>query len=168
MARTVPLNEGVTTMIRLKRVLVATDFSEFGDLALKYGCEFAQGFSAELHLIHAVEPPTAAYSEFGLGYIGLEEVEATLVKESRVRLDRLPEVDQAARLTVVREVLLGTPFREIIKYARDHEIDLIVVGTHGRGAIAHMLMGSTAERIVRHAPCPVLTVRPGEHEFVMP
>ncbi len=155
-------------MIQLNRVLVATDFSEFGDLALRYGCELAKGFGAELHLVHAIEPPSAAYSEFGMGYIGLEEVEATLQKEASARLKRLPDPQAPAPVTIIREVLLGTPFREIIKYAREHEIDLLVVGTHGRGAIAHMLMGSTAERIVRHAPCPVLTVRVGEHEFVMP
>jgi len=62
----------------------------------------------------------------------------------------------------------NTPAFAIVDYARGHEIDLIVMGTHGRGAVAHLLMGSVAERVVRTAPCPVLTVRHPEHEFVMP
>jgi len=63
---------------------------------------------------------------------------------------------------------VGTPFVEIVKIAREEEVDLLIIGTHGRGAIAHMLLGSVAERIVRKSPCPVLTVRSGEHEFVKP
>ena len=62
----------------------------------------------------------------------------------------------------------GTPFLEIIRYAREHEIDLIVMGTHGRSGLGHVLIGSVAERVVRKSPCPVLTIRPGGHEFVMP
>ena len=64
--------------------------------------------------------------------------------------------------------LVGSPFLEIVTYAKSHDIDLIVMGTHGRGPIAHMLMGSVAEKVVRKAPCPVLTVRHPEHEFIMP
>jgi len=64
--------------------------------------------------------------------------------------------------------VVGSPFVEIVRYARTHDIDLVIMGTHGRGPIAHMLMGSTAERVVRKAPCPVLTVKHPEHEFVMP
>ena len=71
-------------------------------------------------------------------------------------------------LSVQQEVVFGVPFLEMIRYAKAKEMDMIVMGTHGRGAIAHMLLGSTAEKVVRKAPCPVLTVRDEEHEFVMP
>ena len=63
---------------------------------------------------------------------------------------------------------VGKPFVEIIHHARDHDVDLIVIGTHGRGAVQHALLGSVAEQVVRTSPCPVLTVRHPEHEFVMP
>ena len=69
---------------------------------------------------------------------------------------------------VVRSVIQGTPFVEIVRYAKSEGIDLIVVGSHGRTGLSHMLLGSVAERVVRKAPCPVLTVRPGQHDFVMP
>jgi len=68
----------------------------------------------------------------------------------------------------VTSVSVGRPFAEIIAYAREHEIDMIVMGTHGRGAIAHMLLGSTTEKVVRKAPCAVLTVRAADQEFEMP
>jgi len=71
-------------------------------------------------------------------------------------------------LRVTTAIVAGNPFVEIIRYARAHEIDLIVLGTHGRGPVAHMLLGSVAEKVVRKSPCPVLTVRPAQHEFVMP
>ena len=70
--------------------------------------------------------------------------------------------------SIVRVCRQGTPFLEIVRYAKDREIDLIVLGTHGRGGLAHVLLGSVAERVVRKSPCPVLTVRPTEHQFVMP
>ena len=69
---------------------------------------------------------------------------------------------------VVRATAQGTPFLEIIRYAKEKDIDMIVMGTHGRSGLVHMLMGSVAEKVVRKAPCPVLTVRPEGHKFVMP
>jgi nucleotide-binding universal stress UspA family protein len=83
-------------------------------------------------------------------------------------LDRLevPGAEQVRQ--VVREVQSGPPFVEIVRYAKEHDVDLIVMGTHGRTGIAHALIGSVAEKVVRKAPCPVLTVRPEGHQFVMP
>lgn len=155
-------------MIQLKRVLAATDFSEFGSLAIQYGEELANAFQAELRLLHVVEAPLAAYSEFGLGYIGVNDIEGQLVARARESLQELPAAERSQKLSITREVIVGLPYHQIVNYAKSAAIDLIVVGTHGRGAIAHMLMGSTAERIVRYAPCPVLTVRQGQHQFVMP
>lgn len=155
-------------MIRLKQILAATDFSDCSQHALRYACEFAAAFDAQLHLAYVNEPPAAAYSEFGIGLIGVQGLEEDLRRGAEARLNTLPGPDWQDRLRVSREVLCGTPFIEIVRYARQNEIDLIVLGTHGRGAIAHMLMGSTAEKVVRKAPCPVLTVRPEAHEFVLP
>ena len=80
----------------------------------------------------------------------------------------LPGPDWAGKCNVTREVLMGHPFVEIIRYAREQDVDCIVLGTHGRSGLSHLLLGSVAERVVRKAPCPVLTVRHPEHEFVMP
>jgi nucleotide-binding universal stress UspA family protein len=155
-------------MIKLKRILAATDFSDCSEHALRYACEFAEAFTAELHLLHVSELLAAAYSEFGIGYVGVQNLEADLRHGAEAKLNTLPSSQWRDKLAVARAVLMGTPFLEIVRYAKDHDIDLIVVGTHGRGAVAHMLMGSTAEKVVRKAPCPVLTVRPEAHEFVMP
>ena len=91
------------------------------------------------------------------------EAEVAAVKQ----LDDL-KIDSADDLQVIRRVAQGHPFVELVRYAKDNAIDLIVVGTHGRGAIAHILLGSVAEKVVRKAPCPVLVVREPEHDFVMP
>ena len=89
-------------------------------------------------------------------------------KGARARLRQALTAAEQEKFCAQLVTLVGTPFVEIIRYAREHEIDLIVMGTHGRGLIAHVLMGSVAEKVVRKAPCPVLTVRHPEHEFVMP
>ncbi|MGD9855347.1 MAG: universal stress protein [Planctomycetaceae bacterium] len=155
-------------MIKLKRILAATDFSECSEHALRYACEFAEAFGADLHLIYVNEPPAAAYSEFGIGLVGVQGIEEDIQRGAEAKLNTLPGLQWQDKLAISRAVLFGTPFIEVVRYAREHEIDLIVLGTHGRGAIAHMLMGSTAEKVVRKAPCPVLTVRPEAHEFVLP
>ncbi len=155
-------------MIKLKQILVATDFSDCSEHALRYACEFAEAFGAELHLVYVNEPPAAAYSEFGVGFVGVEGIEDDIKRGATAKLDALPGRKWQDKLTVSRAVLFGTPFIEIVRYARENDIDLIVLGTHGRGAIAHMLMGSTAEKVVRKASCPVMTVRPEAHEFVHP
>ncbi len=155
-------------MIKLKRILATTDFSDCSGHALRYACEFADAFGAELHLVYVNEPPAAAYSEFGVGYVGVQGIEEDIQRGATAKLDTLPDPKWQDKLTISRAVLFGTPFIEIVRYARENDIDLIVLGTHGRGAIAHMLMGSTAEKVVRKAPCPVMTVRPESHEFVHP
>jgi nucleotide-binding universal stress UspA family protein len=152
-------------MIALTKILVPTDFSEQSAKAVRYGAELAKKFGAELHLLHAVEATPIMYGE-GAGYFPpetLTEMEAAAAEQ----LNKL-ELESADDLRVIRKVLQGHPFVEIVRYAKDNTIELIVIGTHGRGAIAHMLLGSVAEKVVRKAPCPVLVVRDAEHDFVMP
>ncbi|MBI1312578.1 universal stress protein [bacterium] len=150
-------------MITLKKIVVPTDFSDHSVKAVRYGAELASKFGAELHLVHAIEATPVMYGEGA--YFPPEtqaELEAAAVKQ-------LDSVDVGADgVAVVRKVVPGHPFVEIIRYAREVDAGLIVIGTHGRGAIAHMLLGSVAEKVVRKAPCPVLTVRDKEHEFVNP
>ena len=94
---------------------------------------------------------------------------AQMQDSARKALEQVPQAAWSQDLVnVVRHVDTGVPFLEVIRYAREHDIDLIVLGTHGRTGLVHMLMGSVAEKIVRKAPCPVLTVRPEGHDFVMP
>jgi nucleotide-binding universal stress UspA family protein len=151
-------------MIRLKKILVPTDFSPHSEVALRYACEFAEKFGAELHFLHVVQELFAGNGFYALPANYFEEVQA----ESERRLAAIPDSKSSAGKTVVRKAIIGVPFVEIIRYAKANGIDMIVMGTHGRGAVAHLLMGSVAERVVRKAPCPVLTVRDPEHKFVMP
>jgi nucleotide-binding universal stress UspA family protein len=155
-------------MIQLNRILVPTDFSEYGTHALRYGCEFAQRFKAELHLLHIVDDYYPLVPEAGMLLPDKNEHLGGLRAAAERELAQLPDPAWISDMAVIRAVGLGKPFVEIIRYAREEQIDLIVVGSHGRTGLAHMLMGSVAERVVRKAPCPVLTVRPGQHEFVMP
>lgn len=156
-------------MIQLNRILLPTDFSNYSAEATKYACALAEKFDAELHLLHVLETHLSATPEFAAG-LALP----TPVKESRAACEQLlvkvldPAWAELRKGRIVRSIEDGNPFVEIVRYAKEHEIDLIVIGTHGRGALAQVLMGSVADRVVRKAPCPVLTVRPEGHQFVMP
>jgi nucleotide-binding universal stress UspA family protein len=154
-------------MIDLKRILTATDFSPASQVALTYAGAFAKAFGAEVILCHVLEKPDflAGLPPVAEGYFppNLAEIQE---KHARVQCE---QVLAAASLSHARVLLLhGGPAREITRAAATENADLVIVGTHGRGAIAHLLLGSVAERVVRTAPCPVLTVRSGEHEFVTP
>jgi nucleotide-binding universal stress UspA family protein len=154
-------------MIELKRILTATDFSPASQVALKYAVAFSQAFQAEVILTHVLENPDllAGLPPVAEGYIPPNLAE---LQEQHARV-QCEQVLAQAGLSKARLLLLhGNPAKEIAQAAAREQADLIIVGTHGRGAIAHLLLGSVAEKVVRLAPCPVLTVRPGEHEFVTP
>lgn len=154
-------------MIALQRILVGTDFSEPSQVALKYAKALATAFGSAIHVLHVLEDPlvNAPMSE---GYLPPPQLYEELRRHADQRLNELlsPDDKQAHRATLAMRS--GSPFVELVRYAKSESIDLIVLGTHGRGAIAHLLMGSVAECVVRKAPCPVLTVRHPQHEFVMP
>jgi nucleotide-binding universal stress UspA family protein len=152
-------------MIHLTKILVPTDFSPHSEVALKYGCEFAQKFGAELHLLYVIQDLISDFDGF---YAMPGNYMAEIKAESERRIGSFLDPKWNQGKGVVRKTQAGTPFLEILRYAEEKKIDLIVMGTHGRGAIAHALMGSVAEKVVRKAACPVLTVRHPEHEFVMP
>lgn len=156
-------------MIRIKQVLHPTDFSNASSHALKYAMALCEQFDAELHLLHVV----ADYPPLLLTAVG--DVPPTMLQEQAEYQQFI--ADQLALAIpsgwsradrVVRVTREGPPFVEIIDYARSTEMDVIVLGTHGRSALMQMLLGSVAERVVRKAPCPVLTVRPEGQQFVMP
>ena len=155
-------------MIALKTILVPTDFSDTSDQALRYGKALAQAFGASLHLLHVVQEPFAqpwAVEAYGFSLATLQE---EWMKEANQRLEAALTADERTALKATLATQLGHPYLEILRYAQEKGVDLIVMGTHGRGPLGHVVMGSVAERIVRKAPCPVLTVRPQEREFVVP
>ena len=154
--------------LQVKRILCPVDFSDSSDHAMRYAAALAGTFGADLTLLHVVAPVVAALP----GETALPDMLQTnideLVEACRKRLELTVDTLAADGLTVQHKVVNGVPFIEIIRYAREAETDLIVMGTHGRTGLGHLLIGSVAERVVRKAPCPVLTVKHPEHEFVMP
>jgi nucleotide-binding universal stress UspA family protein len=153
-------------MITLKTVLVATDFSEPSEVAVKYGRALADAFDATLHVMHVVPDSMALPWATMADGLAMADVQKQWEREAQERLEQLiVETDRlATRVTFLTRA--GDPVRQIVGYAAEQGVDLIVLGTHGRGPVAHMLMGSVAERVVRGAPCPVLTVRHPQHEFI--
>ena len=153
-------------MMTLNQILVATDFSEPSESALAYGRELARTNGATLHALHVVESLSALApaDAYPMTLPDMQrELEDLAWRELEGRLTSADRKELKAKAAVVTAVTTATA---IVDYANAFNIDLIVMGTHGRGGMAHLLLGSVAERVVRTAPCPVLTVRHPEREFV--
>ncbi len=150
---------------RVRKILFPTDFSDYSKRALPYALAFAQSYGAQLHVLHVFEQ--RIHPSF---YIVDKSTPFDLDDGLRDRaLDALDEFvydDLRERIDFRCEVASGKPFVEIINYARANEIDLIVIATHGLTGLEYMIIGSTTERVVRRAPCPVLSIKDPEHEFV--
>jgi universal stress protein A len=147
-----------TPRFQLRRILVPLDFSECSQKALQYALPFARQFGAELFLLHVVRPYVTV--------IEMAPVEMESAEEAQEGLDKLQAMTGTgvASRTLIRT---GTPYYEITTAAKEFDIDLIILSTHGRSGLAHVLMGSTTDKVVRHAGCPVLIVREHEHEFIV-
>jgi nucleotide-binding universal stress UspA family protein len=156
-------------MIAPKNVLVATDFSEPADAALTYGRSFARSYGATLHVLHVVDDIAMRTTELTGGLASVGNVQQQIEDEARARLGAIV-TDEDRRDLSVRAVVMtsAAPAQTILAYANAALIDLIVIGTHGRTGLARLFMGSVAQHVVRLAPCPVLTVRRPEREFVLP
>ena len=156
-------------MITLNRILVATDFSEPSDAALTYGRGWP---SASAPRCTSCTSPTTFTSRPTGGNTTspwCPMCRRRMADDARRRLDEAsPTVTSQGHRTVPVVLTAASTAMAIVEYARVQDIDLIVIGTHGRGALVHLVMGSVAERVVRLAPCPVLTVRQPEREFVRP
>jgi nucleotide-binding universal stress UspA family protein len=152
-------------MIRLKKILVPTDFSESARHALGYGVSFAREYGAELVLVHVVEDVAVSYAS-DLFPVPMAQVFQEISGYARAELAKLAEQVRAKGVKAEERVLQGKPSAEVCRLAREETVDLIVLGTHGKGLLDKALFGSTTERVVRSAPCPVLTCRLSEHEFV--
>jgi len=155
--------------VTFTKILFPTDFSDLANSALAYALEMAETYDAELHCIHVVDDAYQYWSAMGPESIPVGPPPEDLLDLGRRRMETFAaEHLKDAKKPPILHVAMGRPFAEIIGYGRDQGIDLIVMGTHGRGAIAHVLLGSTTEKVVRKAVCPVLTVRDIDHEFEMP
>lgn len=155
-------------MIEVKRILFPTDFSANSRAAQQYARELVERFDCALHVLHVLPDPAVFIPEPGALFVP-PEVLTVEQSDSAVRaMQQLFDAKWIETRSVVWAVLQGPPYVEIIRYAREKEIDLIVLGTHGRTGLAHVFLGSVAERVVRMAHCPVLTVRPPGHEFKAP
>lgn len=141
--------------IEWKKILMPTDFSEGSKDALPYAVGAAREMGAELSVVHVVHPPPAAE----LLAFGVVLDEKLLMQEARKQLRKFREREIPSEIAGSAVVMKGTPWEEITRLAAERKFDLIVTATHGRGGLKHLWYGSTAERVVRHAPCPVLSVR---------
>ena len=147
------------TALGIRRILVPIDFSVHSKNALKYAVPMAGQFHAALHLVYVVEP-TIYPADLGFGQVVLPRVEEELRQKGAEELQALIEREIGGTVPATFAVRTGNPHHEILAEAEEQTVDLIIVATHGHSGVEHMLFGSTADRIVHHAPCPVLTIRP--------
>ena len=152
-------------MIQLRKILVPTDFSESARHALTYAISFAREYSAEVTLLHVVEDVAVSYAS-DLFPVPMAEVFNEISAYARKELGALASEVRSRGVEVREVVIQGKPAAEILRVAREETFDMIILGTHGKGVLDQALFGSTTERVVRKAPCPVLTCRVAEHEFV--
>ena len=154
-------------MIVLKNILVATDFSEPAAVAMAYGRDLARTYDARLHVVHIVEDVLTHYSP-EIGLVG-EQLQKDLEQLAWRELEGVITDDDHRSIKIVTNVKTSPGIASgIVDYAKKNAIDLIITGTHGRGPVKHLLMGSVAERVVRTAPCPALTVHANERDFIAP
>jgi universal stress protein A len=162
-ARNLEIIELVPALLKIRTILVPIDFSKTSKKALVYAVRMAEQFGSKIVLLNVVEP--VATPDFAYHPLMLETDK--IKSAARTQLDKVcRDAKVPARMIERLLVRHGTPFAEITDAARTLKADLIILTTHGYTGLKHVFMGSTAERVVRHAPCPVLTVREKEHEFI--
>jgi nucleotide-binding universal stress UspA family protein len=154
-------------MVAFKEIIVPTDFSEHSLRALDYGVEIAEKFASQLKIVYVIEPMVQA-ADVAWSTVDFDQLNQAHRESAEKQLKALMEERVPKGIPVEAVIMFGKPFVEIVKQARADNTDLIVMATHGRGAISHILLGSTAEKVVRKAPCPVLTVKHPKQLFAMP
>ena len=156
--------ELVPQILRLKKILVPTDFSETSKKAVQYALRFAEQFGCDIALLYVVEPATPMIGTPLVVEPFTDKDECSMAEKNLAVLAAESQVNGAH--PVASFVRIGHAPNEITKAAKELDVDLIIIGTHGYTSWRHFCIGSTAERVVRTAPCPVLVVREKEHEFV--
>ncbi len=144
--------------IQVKKILVPIDFSEYSKSALKYATSFAEIFHSELVLIYVIEPVIYP-PDFSMGQISIPAVDLEMDKRAKEELEKLAQTEFNSSIKVTTMVKTGKPFVEIIETAKEEEVDLIIISSHGHSGVEQILFGSTAEKVVRKSTCPVLTIR---------
>jgi len=144
--------------MEIKRILFATDFSAGSGSALPYAVDMAKRYGAKLYFAHVIYDVTKTTGWY-VPHASMDEVYNDLEKSAKAELEKSYIEEMSGFKNIEHVVLKGTPYEEISKFAKDNKIDLIVIGTYGRKGIDRLLFGSTAEQVVRYAPCPVLSVR---------
>jgi nucleotide-binding universal stress UspA family protein len=146
--------------IQVRKILAPTDFSEHSSYALHYARTFADRWNAELHLLNVIEPAVFP-TEAGLTPMGLINLDSELSTAAERAMDEMLKREELRGAEhLMTTIAHGRASTAIIEYSQSNGIDLIVIATHGRTGLEHLIFGSTAERVVRESPCPVLTVRP--------
>jgi nucleotide-binding universal stress UspA family protein len=146
-------------LMEIRLILAPTDFSEFSKQALRNALGLAQIFEAKLLLLNVVEPPPFPVEGIVPSNLGANLLD-DLERRASHELAAVILEAQDTKVDVTRRVVVGIPYRKIIEVAEEEKADLIIMATHGRTGLSHLIIGSVAERIVRTAPCPVLTIRP--------
>ncbi len=156
----VPATALAPLQFKIGRILVPVDFSECAQTALRYALGLSSQFEAEVTLIHVVEqivyPGDWMYPPLAMSDFATEKRDQVLQKMASLVNDS----------NVKHVVRVGRAWQEVVEFAKESQADLIVLATHGYTGLKHVLLGSVAEKILRHAPCPVLTVRPDERDFL--
>ncbi len=142
----------------ISKILVPIDFSDYSKNALKYAADFAQNFKAKIYLIYVIEPVIYP-ADFSIGQVTIPTPDVDMNARAQSELDSLARSFVESSIEVETIIKSGKPFVEINETASEKDIDLIIIATHGHTGVEHLLFGSTAEKVVRKAPCPVLTLR---------
>lgn len=153
-------------MADIKKILFATDFSDNSRYALTFALSFAQRYDAMLYVLHVIQQPSyplGMYAE--ISFDAMDKFSQSISEAVQKEMQTLKEKDLTGCSKYECLIVHGTPFLEILRMAKEKNVELIVVGTHGRTGLDHVLFGSTAEKVVRRAPCPVLSVRLPGKEF---
>jgi nucleotide-binding universal stress UspA family protein len=152
--------------MKIKKILLTTDFSEYANYALSYAAEFANAFNAEIGLLHVIEPIIAptdfTWENYDIAELEKKSREYTQQTLEKIIKEKIPENIKAYPI-----IRYGRSFDEIIRCSKEDKFDMIIMSTHGLTGISHILFGSTAEKVVRKSPVPVLTVRDPGHKFEM-
>ena len=155
-------------MAKLERILCPTDFSELSIGAVNYAVLLARTFGAKLCVLHVVDQAYQYWLAMGPEMIPAGPGPDEMLKMAQKQMKEFVGQNVPQDVGATSKIVSGRPFLEIIRIAREMKSDLIVIGTHGRGALEQVLLGSVAEKVVRKAPCPVMSVREPGHGFTMP
>lgn len=145
-------------MEMIKKILVPIDFSDYSKKALQYTVSFAKQFNSEINLVYVIEPIIYP-ADLSMGQIVITKADIDYEEKAKEELTELAKTEISELLSYNIIVKTGKPFMEIIGTAKDIDADLIIISTHGHTGVEHLLFGSTSEKVVRKAPCPVLTLR---------